>query len=319
MIRSMKTLAMLFGIAGLAACGGGDGGGGGGGADGGGGGTVDTETGCRIFPADNPWNQAITEVPVHADSDAFIDSIGRTSRMHPDFGTMWQGEPIGIPFAVVPGTTMRYDVTFDYADESDPGPYPIPDPVPVEGGGDRHIIVIDDDACMLYEIFAAEKNGDSWSGGSGAIWDLDTNDLRPEGWTSADAAGLPIFPGLVRYSEVVTDGVIDHALRFTVSRSQRGYIWPARHAAGSTTDASAPPMGLRLRMKPGYDCSGFSGETQVICTALKTYGMFVADNGSNWYLSGAPDPRWDDDALNDVKQIPGDAFEVVDTGDVVPE
>lgn len=310
---------MVMAAAALAACGGGSGGGNGTDVDAGGNGIVDTETGCAIFPADNAWNQDVSGLAVHDDSDAFIDSIGRTGRLHPDFGTEWEGEPIGIPFAVVPGDTPRYEVTFDYADESDPGPYPIPDPVPVEAGSDQHILVIDDDACMLYEIFAAEKIGDAWTGGSGAIFDLSSNDLRPDGWTSADAAGLPIFPGLVRYSEVVIDGVIDHALRFTVQRSQRGYITPARHAAGSTDDATAPPMGLRLRMKADYDCSGFATETQVICTALKKYGMIVADNGSNWYLSGAPDPRWDDDAIGDVKQIPGDAFEVVYTGDVNPE
>jgi hypothetical protein len=279
---------------------------------------------CSILPADNPWNTDISQLSVHADSDTFIDSIGRADNLHPDFGTEYMGAPNGIPYVVVPGDQARVSVTFTYADESDPGPYPIPPNAPIEGGpngdGDRHVIALDSDNCMLYELFNAfpEGGGASWTAGSGAIFDLSSNALRPDRWTSADAAGLPILPGLVRYDEVVTDGVIAHALRFTVSQSQSGYIAPATHAASSSTDPTRPPMGLRLRMKTGYDCSAFSAEVQVICTALKTYGMFVADNGSDWFVSGAPHPMWSDDNLRDLRQITGDAFEVVDTGSITP-
>lgn len=283
---------------------------------------------CAVFPADNPWNTDISGYPLHARSDAFIDSIGRAAMMHPDFGTVWEGAPIGIPYVEVGASTPRVPVTFEYADESDPGPYPIPPDAPIEGvgegnpdaGGDRHVLALDVDDCVLYELYAAypQDGGARWEAGSGAIFDLASNDLRPDRWTSADAAGLPIFPGLVRYQEVVEQGVIDHALRFTVRNSQSGYIHPATHAASDSSDPDLPPMGLRLRMKADFDCSGYSAEVQVICTALKTYGMFVADNGSNWYLSGAPDPRWSDDNLGDLKTIPGDAFEVVDTGPVIP-
>ena len=215
-------------------------------------------------------------------------------------------------------------VSFDYADESDPGPYPIPPDAPIEGGpgsdGDRHVIVIDNSTCTLYEMFYAhpQNGGQSWTAGSGAVFNLNSNALRPDYWTSADAAGLPIFPGLVRYSEVVEQGVIDHALRFTVAETRRAFIHPATHYASSNTNPDVPPMGLRFRMKAGYNCGGFSHEVQVICAALKKYGMFVADNGSDWYVSGAPDARWNDDALGDLKQITGDAFEVVATDGYAP-
>jgi hypothetical protein len=277
-----------------------------------------------VFPADNPWNQDVSALPVHPSSDAFIDRIGRDGQVHPDFGTVWDGAPIGIPYVLVTGDQPRVPVTFEYADESDPGPYPIPADAPIEGGpesdGDRHVLVIDTDACVLYELYAAYPagGGQSWEAGSGAIWDLGSNDLRPLGWTSADAAGLPIFAGLVRYDEVVERGEIAHALRFTVAETQSGFILPATHEAADGTDADLPPMGLRLRMKADYDCSGYSPEAQVVCTALKRYGMLLADNGSDWYISGAPDPRWDDDAIGDLKDIPGDAFEVDYTGDVMP-
>jgi hypothetical protein len=272
-----------------------------------------------VFPADNPWNQRVDGLPVHPNSDDFIDSIGRHDTVHPDFGTVWQGSPIGIPWTTVPGDQPRVPISFLYADESDPGPYPIPPDAPIEGGSDRHIIVVDVDRCVLWEVFDArtDDDGASWEAGSGARFDLRSNELRPAGWTSADAAGLPIFPGLVRYEEVVEEGVIDHALRFTVSQTQRGYVRPARHWASSSTNPDHPPMGLRLRMKTTWDCSGYAKEVRVICTALKRYGMLVADNGSDWYLSGAPDPRWNDDRLRDLKQIPGNAFEVVDTGPIV--
>jgi hypothetical protein len=276
-----------------------------------------------MLPADNPWNTAIDGAEVHANSDAYISSIGASTGLHPDFGTEWNGAPNGIPFVVVSSDQPEVPVTFQYADESDPGPYPVPPDAPIEGGpngtGDRHILVLENDNCILYEMFDAhtDDDGASWTAGSGAVFDLSSNELRPEGWTSADAAGLPILPGLVTYDEVVVEGVIDHALRFTVQTSQRAYIHPATHFASSNTDPSTPPMGLRLRMKADYDCSSLSEEVQVICTALKTYGMFVADNGSDWYISGAPDPQWSDDNLSDLSQIPGDAFEAVETGPLI--
>jgi hypothetical protein len=286
-----------------------------------------TDTGasgnCTVFPPDNPWNTDISGYPVHENSDAIIASIGADVGMHADFGTVWDGAPIGIPWVDVAGDQSRVPVEFDYADESDPGPYPIPPDAPIEGGpdggGDRHVIAFDRDNCVLYELFSAypQGGGSSWTAGSGAIFDLTSNDLRPDGWTSADAAGLPVFPGLVRYDEVVEQGQINHALRFTVERSRNAYIPPATHEAADDNSADLPPMGLRLRMKADYDCSGLAQEIQVICTALKTYGMFVADNGTNWYLSGAPDDRWNDDNLHDIDGITGSAFEVVYTGDPI--
>jgi hypothetical protein len=290
------------------------------------------EPACAIFPADNPWNTDISQYPLHPDSDDIVDRIGRDDYSHPDFGTVWAGAPIGIPYVIVGEGQPVVPVEFFWDDESDPGPYPIPPNAPVEGqpvgqpntasfGGDRHVIVIDESDCTLYETFNSHpvNGGQSWNASSGAVFDLSSNALRPDTWTSADAAGLPIFPGLVRYSEVVELGVIDHALRFTVEDTRAAFIHPATHEASDITDYDAPPMGMRFRMRDDYDCSGYSDETQVVCTALKKYGMFVADNGSDWYISGAPDPRWDDDALGDIKDIPGDAYEVVYTGDpIVP-
>jgi hypothetical protein len=289
---------------------------------------ADGEPSCAIFPPDNPWNTDISGFPVHAQSDAFVDAIGRWQYMHPDFGTVWNGAPIGIPYVIVAETQPEVPVSFDYADESDEGPYPVPPDAPIGGapidgnpsfGGDRHVLVIDDDNCALYEMFDAHpvNGGQSWTAGSGAIFDLDSNALRPDFWTSADAAGLPIYPGLVRYEEVVEQGLIDHALRFTVQTTRRAFIHPATHYASSQTAANLPPMGLRFRMKAGYSCAAFSAEVNVICAALKKYGMFVADNGSDWYISGAPDSRWSDTRLRDLKSIPGDAFEVVNTGEPV--
>jgi hypothetical protein len=300
---------------------GGTGSGSGSGGSGSGGGLPPSLANCPIFPASSPWNTDISGYPLHPNSNNFINSIGRTETMHPDFGTQWEGAPIGIPYVVVPGSETRRPIQFvAYGDESDPGPYPIPLSAPIEGGpsgsGDRHVIAIDSGACKLYELFAAYPNGSGWRADSGAVWDLRTNASRPLGWTSADAAGMPVFPGLVRYDEVVEKRVIQHALRFTVRLSRAAYVAPATHYASNSTDANLPPMGLRLRMKAGYSCSSYSSEVQVICTALKRYGMFVADNGSDWYLSGAPDPRWSDDRLRDVKRISGDAFEVVDTGPI---
>ncbi|MCA9641784.1 MAG: hypothetical protein KC492_13860, partial [Myxococcales bacterium] len=265
----------------------------------------------------------ISGYTVHQNSDTYVNSIGRQTRLHADFGTFYQGAPIGIPYVVVPQNQPLVPINFDNTGESDPGPYPVPPDAPVEGGasssGDRHVLVVQQGACKLFELFYAYPNnsGASWDASSGAVFDLSSNALRPDRWTSADAAGLPILPGLIRYDEVVEQGEILHALRFTVSVSQNGYIAPATHSAGSG-GASNPPMGMRFRMKPSYDCSGLTSEVQVICTALKRFGMFVADNGSNWYLSGSHDPRWSDDNLSDLGQIRGDAFEAVYTGDITP-
>ena len=285
-------------------------------------------TACTIFPADNPWNTDISGYPVHPNSASYVSFIGATKFLHPDFGTFWNGEPIGIPYAIVPATQPLVPVAFLYADQSDPGGYPIPDNPPIEGGpdstGDRHILMLGLERCQLHELYYAWPPGssgdpytDRWYAGSGAIFDLQSNALRPDGWTSADAAGLPILPGLVRYDEVVQQGAINHALRFTVRSTQQGYIHPATHYASSSTDPTLPPMGLRLRMKSSYSCSAYSAEVQVICAALKKYGMFVADNGSDWYVSGAHDPRWNDGHLGDLKNVPGSAFEAVYTGEIL--
>ncbi len=274
----------------------------------------------HIFPSDNPWNTDISEYDVHPDSARFISSIGKNGYIHPDFGTVWNGAPNGIPYVIVPGTTPLVSIRFTaYGDESDAGPYPIPDNAPIEGGdgsdGDRHVIVIDSDNKILYELYRAFKVTGGWEADSGAKWDLTSNELRPKYWTSADAAGLPVFPGLVKYDEV-KDGEINHALRFTVSRTQRGFIYPARHYASSSNDPSLPPMGLRLRLKGSVDISGFPERIKVILTALKKYGMFVADNGGDWYISGAPDERWDDDELRELRKLKGGDFEVVYTGEI---
>lgn len=279
--------------------------------------------GARPFPDDNPWNTPIDQEPVDPDSDAIIDRIGRTARFHPDFGANWNGGPFGIPYIVVAGATPGVPVSFQYADESDPGPYPVPAGAPIEGGaasqGDRHILVIDRDNWKLYELFAAYPSGVGYTAGSGAVFDLSSNALRPAGWTSADAAGLPIFPGLVRYDEVAEQGIIRHALRFTASRTRRAYVHPARHFASSYTDADLPPMGMRVRLKAGFDLSGFPPSCRVILQALKTYGMILADNGGSWYVSGAPDPRWDDEELNALKTLTGNDFEVVRMGAVTTQ
>lgn len=273
-----------------------------------------------VFPADNPWNRDISREPVDPNSQAILKSIGVEKGLHPDFGTTYQGAPNGIPFVVVGGKQPRVPVQFDYKDESDPGPYPIPPDAPIEGGpsakGDRHVLVIDRDAWKLYELWSARPaaDGKSWRAGSGAIFDLSSNQLRPAGWTSADAAGLPVFPGLVRYDEVMEKKAIMHALRFTVVRTRRAYIAPATHFASKLTDASLPPMGMRVRLRADFDISKFPPAAQVILTALKTYGMLLADNGSDWFLSGAPDTRWNDDALNTLKRVKGRDFEVVKMG-----
>ncbi len=273
--------------------------------------------GCPAFPADNVWNTPVDRLPVDPNSAAYITTIGPDKGIHPDFGSgTWDGGPIGIPYNVVPGTQPKVKITFDYGDESDPGPYPIPPNPAIEGGsgstGDRHILVLDKDNCILYETYSAYPQPDgSWQAGSGAIFDLRSNVLRPQGWTSADAAGLPILPGLVRYEEIAA-GEIRHAIRFTAPQTRKAFIWPARHYASSLTASNYPPMGQRFRLKADFDTSGFSPEVQVILRALKIYGMILADNGSSWFISGVPDARWNDDLLvSELRMVKGSDFEAV--------
>lgn len=272
------------------------------------------------FPADNPWNQPVDTADVDPNSDALIASIGLGTSLHPDWGTT--ETEYGIPYIVVSGSTPRVNVTFDYADESDPGPYPIPSNPPIEGGassdGDRHILVIDRDNWKLYELYAAypPAPGQGWTAGSGAIFDLNSNALRPAGWTSGDAAGLPIFPGLARYDEVAA-GEIRHALRFTASRTRRAYVYPARHWASSSTDSTLPPMGMRVRLKASFDPSGYPPHARVVLEALQRYGMILADNGSNWFVSGVSDPRWDPAIFDAFRLVHGSDFEVVRMGAIV--
>jgi hypothetical protein len=275
--------------------------------------------GCPVFPADNHWNLRVDRLPVHPNSDAIVRSIGADEYLHADFGSgRYQGAPIGIPYRTVPGSQRRVPVSFDYADESDRGRYPLPPRVPIEGGrgsdGDRHVIVVDRARCRLYELFDAHplNGGRRWHAGSGAIFNLRSNGLRPRGWTSADAAGLPILPGLARYGEVKR-GRIDHALRFTVSETRRAFIYPARHFASSLTDPDLPAMGQRVRLKSEFDISRFPRQSRIVLRALKRYGMIVADNGSSWYVSGAPSRGWNNDDLHSLHGVPGSAFEVVDT------
>lgn len=267
---------------------------------------------CAIFPSDNPWNRDISQDPVDPNSDAYMAHMnGASTNLHPDFGS---NPNYGIPYTTVKGDQAKVPVSFDQADESDPGPYPIPKDAPVEPGSDAHVLVVDTDNCILYETYSSEFVGPGWQAYSGAIFNLNSNQLRPDGWTSADAAGLPILPGLVRYDEAVTQGKISHALRFTVESTQQAYIHPATHEAGDTTSTNAPPMGLRVRLKASYDVSGFTGVSRVVLEALKRYGMFVADNGGDWFISGATDTRWNDDDLEQLKSVPASAFEVVQTG-----
>ena len=274
---------------------------------------------CKLFPGSSHWNQRIDGLPVADNSSAMIAAIGAGDTLHPDFGSgRYEGAPIGIPFKTVSKRQKRVPVSFEYADESDRGRYPIPRNAPIEGGrgseGDRHILLVDRDRCRLYELFAAypQDGGSRWRAGSGAIWSLRSNRLRPAGDTSADAAGLPILPGLARHDEV-KKGRIDHALRFTVSRTRRAYVYPARHFASSLTDPDLPAMGQRLRLKRDFDISDFPRQARVVLRALKEYGMLTADNGSDWFISGAPSSGWDNADLRALKRVPGSAFEVVDT------
>ena len=269
--------------------------------------------GCQVFPSDNPWNQDVSGLPVDPNSSTYLASMNAsTTHLHPDFGS---NPTYGIPYVVVPGSQPLVPMTFQYASESDPGPYPFPPNAPVESGSDRHVLVIDSGKCHLYETFASKYVGPGWHAGSGAVFDFSSNALRPDGWTSADAAGLPIFAGLVRYYEV-QGGAIDHALRFTVHATQSAFVHPATHEAG-IANAALPPMGLRVRLKASYDLSGFTGEAKVVLTALKKYGMFVADNGSDWYITGETNTAWNDSDLDQIKTVPASQFEVVKLGPIL--
>lgn len=276
-----------------------------------------TVGGCPVFPASNIWNAPVDGLPLDASSAVYIDTIGRSAHVHADFGSgLWEGTPIGIPYVLV-SNQAAVTVQFDYDDESDPGPYPIPPNPPIEGGGDHHILIVDQGNCHLYELYAAERQpSGSWTAGSGAIFDLRSNQLRPAGWTSADAAGLPILPGLARYDEVLS-GEMRHALRVTLPHTRAAYVWPARHLASSLTGSQYPPMGQRFRLRASFNISGFSPVNQVILRALKKYGMLLADNGSSWYISGAPDSRWDNDDLHALDVITSADFEAVDSSSLM--
>ena len=273
--------------------------------------------GRLLLPPDDEWNRDCSRDPVDPLSDAIIASIGPSKPLHEDFGLIWQGAPAGIPYVVVGKDQPRVPVTFEYADESDPGPYPIPPDAPIEGGpkadGDRHVIMLDRDEMKLYELFHAfpVDGGRSWKASSGAIFDLKNPKPRPAGWTSADAAGLPILPGLARYDEIVGAGVLKHAIRFTVRKSRRAYVSPASHFASPHKDETLPPMGMRVRLKASFDTSVFKGPSLVIAEALKKYGLILADNGGDWYISGAPDDRWVHDDLLPIRKIKGRDLEVV--------
>ena len=271
---------------------------------------------CPVFPADNPWNWDVRGLPVDPMSETYVASIsaGGNEFLHPDFGG---GGEYGLPYVVVGAEQPRVPITFiDYGDESDPGPYPIPPDAPIENGGDRHVLVVDGEGCMLYELYNAEPNGDGWNASSGAVFDLLSNRLRPTYWSSADAAGLPIFAGLARYDEVAA-GEIRHALRFTVERTRRGFIPPATHFASDSDDPALPPMGLRMRLRADFDTSVYTGQARVALEALKVYGMILADNGTSWFITGSTDERWDDDDLGQLKDVPGSAFEVVQPSEII--
>lgn len=276
-----------------------------------------TPGGVSVFPADSIWNTPIDSLPVDPNSDAYIATMGPDTGFHPDFGSgLWEGAPMGIPYVEVSGGQAPVDISFEYVDESDPGPYPVPPDAPIEGGpdatGDRHVLVIDRDNSMLYEMYYAwPELGGSWWAVSGAVFDLDSHALRPDTWTSADAAGLPIFPGLVRYDEVAR-GEINHAIRFTAPETRRAYVWPARHFASDLTGGQYPPMGQRFRLRADFDITGYSPEVQVILKAMKKYGIILADNGAPWYLSGVPDDRWNNDDLHILDQVLGSDMEAVD-------
>jgi hypothetical protein len=282
--------------------------------------------GCPVFPASNPWNTPVDTLPVAADSTRLIASIGTGAAVHADFGSgLYDGSRIGIPYVTVRAkSTPKTRVSFDYASESDKGPYPIPANVPIEGApthaneGDRHVLIVDRDACKLYELSGLHRTAGHWAGWSGAIWNLRSNAVRPAGWTSADAAGLPILPGLARWDGDASTGRINHALRFTAERTRRAYVYPARHYASSATDPSLPPMGLRVRLKASVNISGLPPQARMVAQAMKTYGLILADNGSNWYVTGAPSPHWSNDQLHALGGLTGADFEVVDTSKLRP-
>jgi hypothetical protein len=261
---------------------------------------------CYVFPSSNVWNRDVSGLPVASNSAAMVNAIGIDSPLHPDFDAVGDG----IPYNVVTSGTPTYTVAFDYADESDPGPYPIPASPRIENGSDHHLLSLDVSQCKLWELYDVRRTGSGWAAGSGAYFDLRSNAVRPEGWTSADAAGLPILPGLVRHEDVAS-GAIYHAIRFTAPQTC-GYIYPARHLTAAPC-SNLPPMGLRVRLKASVDISGFGPDAQVVLTALKRYGMILADNGSPWYITGTPDSRWNDDEFHQLQNLTGADFEVVDT------
>ena len=269
-----------------------------------------------IFPADNPWNDDISGADVDPNSAGYISAMAPTTGLHGDFSNIADGN-YGIPYVVVPGDQAKVPITFTaYPTQSDPGPYPIPLDAPREGNGtgDSHIIAVDLANHMLYELLAGKATSTGFTADCGAVFNLASNDLRTEGWTSADAAGLPIFPGLIRADEVIGKGVITHALRFTMNNTQKGYVAPGRHFASNKTDMNLPPMALRVRLKASVDISKAGPQAQVILTALKKYGMLLADNGSDWYITGSPDARWDDDDIHTMGKLTGSDFEVVKHG-----
>ena len=274
---------------------------------------------CPVFPSNNVWHANISKLPVNRHSAAWLASMSASSKhLHPDFGPSGSSMPYGIPYIVVPSSHQKVSVSFDYADESDPGPYPFGSDTPIEGGSDRHAIMIDSGTCKLYELYDAHYSSGGSTAGSGAIWSLKSNALRPAGWTSADAAGLPIFAGLVRLDEV-KKGVVDHAIRFTASSTDRTYLWPARHQAGAARNAYLPPMGARFRLKSSFSLSGYRADTKVILTAMKRYGMIVADNGSDWYFQGTAEDGWSNAMLDELKSIPASAFEAVDESSLMAD
>jgi len=275
-------------------------------------------TTCPAFPADNFWHADVSRLPLFPRSAQWISHMSPTSKLHPDFGPSYGAQPVpyGIPITYVTSTHAKVPVTFDYASESDRVGYPLGSDTKVEGGqwtsGDRHTVVIDKSTCTLYETWATRKSSTRWYAGSGAHWNLKSDALRPLGWTSADAAGLPILPGLLRYDEVAA-GHVDHAIRFTTNHTDRHYMWPARHQAGDVSDLTYPRMGARFRLKASYSTAGLRADTRVVLAAMKTYGLVLADNGSPWYFQGTSDTRWQSAMLDELKRIPASAFEAVDT------
>ena len=277
---------------------------------------------CPDFPADNWWHADVRRLPVHARSDAWLRHMSPGSRLHPDFGDAFGAQPVpyGIPITVIGAGHDKVRVRFRYAAESDRVRYPLGADTRIEGGkkagGDRHAIILDRSTCRLYELFDTRKVDGRWRAGSGAVWDLRSNDLRPRGWTSADAAGLPILPGLLRLGEV-RSGNVDHAIRFTTDVTDRRFLWPARHQAGSVNNRSYPPMGARFRLKKSFDLSGFGSDTRVVLRAMKTYGLVLADNGSPWYFQGARSRNWPHGLLDELKSVPARAFVAVDTSSLM--